>query len=288
VAEPAADGRGRLWLRRAGYFLGIALLLGAIAMVWRQRSTIAAALEAVERPDPIAIAMLAGSVAANVVLSAVFIRLLISRYGRVGMLEMNAVVAAASLANFLPLRPGMFGRIAYHKAVNGIAARDTVKTIIQSLVISLAIAVGLCGVMLLTHEIGRGLVVGVTTPVVLLAAATAIRPARLAATATLVRYLEVLVWAVRYHAAFTLIGAPIEPDVAVAFACVSVVATMVPFVGNGLGIREWAVGLLAPVLTGYQLELGVGAELINRAAELIVITGLGIAGMAWLRRRARG
>ena len=32
-------------------------------------------------------------------------------------------------------------------------------------------------------------------------------------------------------------------------------------------------------------ELGVGAELINRAAELVVIAAAGIWGMSWLRGR---
>ena len=74
-------------------------------------------------------------------------------------------------------------------------------------------------------------------------------------------------------------------EVAIAFACVSVVASMVPLFGNGLGVRQWAIGLLAPVLTTYRLELGVTAELVNLAGELIMLLLLGTAGAAWLARR---
>jgi hypothetical protein len=98
----------------------------------------------------------------------------------------------------------------------------------------------------------------------------------------------VIVWAVRYHAAFTLIGSPIPPATALAFACISMIASMVPLSSNGLGLREWAIGAAAPMLTAYQLELGLTAELVNRAAELAMVTVVGLAGagyLAWLRHR---
>jgi len=68
---------------------------------------------------------------------------------------------------------------------------------------------------------------------------------------------------------------------------VSILISLIPLVSNGLGIREWVVGLLAPVLTTLELSWGVTAELINRAAELIVITIVGLLGTAWLLRHRR-
>jgi hypothetical protein len=62
---------------------------------------------------------------------------------------------------------------------------------------------------------------------------------------------------------------------------------LVPIVGNGLGLREWAVGLAAPLLTPYVLGLGLAADLVNRATELVVILVLGLGGMAWLTWHAR-
>ncbi len=70
--------------------------------------------------------------------------------------------------------------------------------------------------------------------------------------------------------------------------CVSVVAMLVPFVSNGLGIREWAIGLFAPFLGDSTLEIGLTAELVNRAAEIVVVVVAGVAAIVWLRcRRSR-
>ena len=103
----------------------------------------------------------------------------------------------------------------------------------------------------------------------------------------LLRWADLLAWAVRYHAAFALIGAPVGWETAVGLACVSVIAMLVPFVSNGLGLREWAVGLLAPFLAGYSMQEGIAAELVNRAAEIVVILGLGLAGSVWVTRSWR-
>jgi hypothetical protein len=127
----------------------------------------------------------------------------------------------------------------------------------------------------------------VGVPVPLLVAATAFRRSRVWVVAGLIRYLEIMVWAVRYHAAFALLGSPIDANGALAFACVGSVSMLVPFVGNGLGLREWGIGLAAPLLTPYALELGLAAELVNRAAELVVILVLGLGGVAWVAAHAR-
>ncbi len=62
---------------------------------------------------------------------------------------------------------------------------------------------------------------------------------------------------------------------------------LVPTGGNGLGVREWAIGLAAPLLTDYQIELGLTADLVNRAAELVVIVVAGLASITWLGRRGK-
>ena len=128
-------------------------------------------------------------------------------------------------------------------------------------------------------------VVGAPLPV--LAAATAIRSSRIVAAAAFIRYIEVLLLAVRYRAAFALIGAPIDPAMALAIACVSLVVTMIPLSSNGLGLREWAVGLASPLVTPYVLEVGMTAELVNRAAEAVVIVVIGLGAFAWLAWRRR-
>jgi hypothetical protein len=126
---------------------------------------------------------------------------------------------------------------------------------------------------------------GATAPLPIVAVGAIASPkCRVWLGAGLVRYVELLVNAVRYWAAFELIGSPIDHHSAIAFACLSAMATMVPFLSNGLGLREWMIGVVAPLLTTYQMTLGITADLVNRAAEIVVIFGLGIAGLAVLAR----
>ena len=124
-------------------------------------------------------------------------------------------------------------------------------------------------------------------PVPLLLAGATIGQLRVWLLAALLRYAEVLVWGARYYAAFKLIGVPVEPHEALVLACISMIASMVPFVSNGLGLREWAVGLASPLLKVGQLEHGITAELVNRAAEMAVILILGLIGLAYLAARRR-
>jgi hypothetical protein len=282
------------WLKRTGALVGLALLVAAIATVWRGQDMIADALAAVRDPAPRHIALLVVAIAGNIVLTGLMFSILMSRYGRVGLVEMQAVMASATLFNFLPLRPGLFGRVAYHKAVNGIAASDTVKTIVAATFCSILVAAYLAGWMSVAPAIGFPLWIGIAAPLPVLAlaggAAGAGRPWRAWIWAAAVRYLEVLVWAVRYSAAFALIGIPLDATTALALACISIIVTLVPFVSNGLGLREWAIALAAPYLSEAvaQMEYGLTAELVNRSAEIGIVLVAGLLGVAALIRRVRG
>ena len=285
-ARGAAAGY-RQWLPWVGLVAGVGLVAAALYTVAREHETIAEALAAVRHPSLGLVGLLAAAVAANVALSALMLSVLISRYGRVGAVEMQALVAASALLNFLPLRPGLFGRIAYHRAFNAIPAVATVKTVLQAAGLSVSVAAYLALALVISGKLPVPLWVPVGLPVPLLAAASAIRRVRVWVVAALIRYLEIMVWALRYHVVFALLGSPIDLHSAVAFSCLSLVAMLVPFVGNGLGLREWAVGLAAPLLTPYVLGLGLAADLVNRAAELVVILVLGLGGIAWLTWNAR-
>ena len=131
----------RRWLPWAGLVVGLALLAAAIVTDAGERGAITEALAAVRHPSLRRVCLLVVAVAANLVLSALMLRVLISRYGRVAAIEMQALVAASALLNFLPLRPGLFGRIAYHRAFNAIPAIATVKTVLQAAGLSVAVAV---------------------------------------------------------------------------------------------------------------------------------------------------
>ncbi|MHC4107421.1 MAG: hypothetical protein ACYSTY_04965 [Planctomycetota bacterium] len=197
------------------------------------------------------------------------------------------MIASATLLNFLPLRPGLFGRIAYHHAVNGIAVVDSGKTVVQAIGLSAAVAAYLVASLLVTAHLAWSPQAAVILPIPALAVAGLLPAVRVWAWAGLARYLDVLVWSLRYHAAFMLIGSPIAFSSAVAFACLGLIANLVPLLSNGLGAREWAIGLTAPLLTPYVVGLGLTAELVNRAAELIVVVPLGLCGLWFLARRRR-
>ncbi|MHC4774244.1 MAG: hypothetical protein ACYTBR_03140, partial [Planctomycetota bacterium] len=103
TTEPGQHGAAghRRWLGWAGLVVGLGLLGAALFTVAREHETLAGALDAVRRPSLWRVCLLAAAVAANVVLTALMFSVLISRYGRVAAVEMQALVAAAALLNFL-------------------------------------------------------------------------------------------------------------------------------------------------------------------------------------------
>lgn len=271
-------------LKPVGLVIGTALLVGAIAFVAGKEDVLNNALNAIVNPSWPNLLLLIFCVFANIALTGLMFSVLISRYGKVGLLQMQALIAAATLLNFLPLRPGLFGRLAYHKTNNNIPVRHTALTIIQAIGISLGIGIYLMLSLLLCTKTDLPLWVGLGGPLPFFIVASFTSRLRIWALAGLIRYVEVFVWAARYYAAFALIDYSIHIEEALAFACISMIATLVPFFSNGLGIREWAIGLAAPLLTAYQLEHGLTAELVNRTGEIAVVLIAGFIGIICLMR----
>ncbi len=274
------------YARWVGLAFGVVLVVAAVATVVTQREKIGTAFAAIRHPDAVDVVVLFGTVFANIVLTGLMFSVLMSRHGRVGLVEMQALIAAAALANYLPLRPGLFGRAAYHKAFNDIAVGATVKVTLVALAISVAIAAYLAIALFIAGGalIPLWVVVGGAVPALV---TVALVPAsRRIGAAALIRYVEVLLLAIRYQAAFALIGSPIDPAVALTISCVAVVVTLIPLTGNGLGLREWAVGIAALQLTDYVLELGLAADLVNRTAEALFVAVVGLGSFAWLASRS--
>ncbi len=283
--DAGRGGASASWLRPAATALGLLLVAAAAVAVALRREELAAALRAVARPGAAPLALLAAAVAANVGLSGALFSVLVRPHGRVGLIEMQALIAASTLLNFLPAKPGVLGRIAWHRLYNAIPATATVTTILQAAGLSVLVAAYLAGGLAASSRLGFSLWIVVAAPLPVLGLAAAWRAARVPAAAVALRYAELLVWAVRYHAAFALVGTPVDHGSALALACVSMVTMLVPFFGNGLGIREWAIGLASPHLAGAALGAGLAAELVNRGAEIAVVALLGGAGSGWLARR---
>ena len=280
------DRHHRARYRRLGAVAGALLIGAAVVAVWRDEAIVASLGRALRSPRWDALGVLVLSVLVNQVLTSGVFWTLMRRHGEVGFGEMNALVAASSLGNYVPMQAGSLGRMAYHRAVHGIPVRTSLVAILQAMA---ATAVATCAVgtvVLLSRGAGAPWWAAGLVPLAWLP--LAIEPAwRPFATVMVLRSTEVLAWAAHAWAAFALSGWPIGPETALGAALVASAANLVPFVGNGLGIREWAVALAAPVLGGYERDAGLAAELAGRAVDVVVAVPLGLAGFAALVRRAR-
>jgi uncharacterized membrane protein YbhN (UPF0104 family) len=280
------DRGHRALYRRIGTVAGIALAAAAAIAVWRNPAIADSLGRAARNPDWPALALLAASCLATQALTSAVFWILMRRHGAVGILEMNELVAASTLGNYVPLQAGSIGRMAYHKAVHGIPVRTSLVVILQAMA---ATAIATCAVgaaALLARGGGAPWWTAAAVPFVWLPLAVD-RGWRPFALVMAIRSAEVLAWALHAWAAFRLSGWPVPAETAVGAALVASAANLVPFVGNGLGIREWAVALAAPVLGGYERDAGLAAELTGRAIDVAVALPLGMLAIAALVRRAR-
>ena len=243
------------------------------------------ALAALRDPPPLATALVLASVAVSVLLSGWLFHELTRRFGAVPFWEMQWLIAAASLANYLPLKPGLLGRVAYLSARHGIRPADSVRTILEAIGLSAASCASFLAGLVALRALGIDGGWALAAPLAVLPALS-LKPVWWLARALAIRQCEIALWTLRYWAVFQLVDAPIGLDTAVVLGSVSVIATLVPFVSNGLGVREWAIGLLAPLIAhdSVSMSQAIVAELVHRVAELAVVTPLGLFGFAMLAR----
>jgi uncharacterized membrane protein YbhN (UPF0104 family) len=285
---PRIPERARRWIRAVGLVVGLACFALAIHVAVREREEFAKAIDALRDPDPLAVAMVLLSVAVGAALSGLLFHLLMRRFGRVPFWEMEALISASAFANYLPLKPGFVGRVAYHRLRHGIRASHTLRTIVEAIALSGTVA----GVFLLSllalRALGAPGELALLAPA-LLAPAMRLPSVRGLSQALLVRQAELALWTLRYWAVFRLVGVPIDLETAIVLASVSVIATLLPIVSNGLGIREWVIGLLAPMISHEPVSTSqaIVAELVHRAAEIAVMTPLGVGAILYLVRLNR-
>jgi uncharacterized membrane protein YbhN (UPF0104 family) len=290
VSEESALSRARRsrMLRIAGLAFGLLCFAGAIWTAVREREEFARAIDALKDPPPAAVAAVLVSVAIGAVLSAVLFHILMKRFGRVPFWEMQALIVATAFANYLPLKPGFVGRVAYHRLRHDIRATHTVRTVVEAIALSGTVAslflLSLLGLRALELPGEWSLM----APSLLGFAGFSPR-LRTLALALLVRQAELALWTVRYWAVFRLVGAPIDLETAIVLGSVSVIATLLPIVSNGLGIREWVIGILAPLISHEPVSTSqaIVAELVHRVAEISVMAPLGIASIVVLYRHNR-
>ena len=285
-ADVPARGRRRTVLRLAGFGAGAALVVAAVSIAMGERDSFARALDAVREAPPGKIAVLLLAVAAGVVLTAALFHLLMRRYGEIPFAEMAAVIGAASFANYLPLKPGFAGRVAYHRLRHGIRAVDTLRAMIEAIALSGTTAAIILGGLFLLHALGIPAALALFGPALLAGLAL---PSRLRALALplVLRQAEFALLALRYWIAFSLVGSPIGVEAALVLASANALASFVPFVAGSLGLREWLTGLITPLVSPETFAAGVAAELVHRVAELAVVGPIGLGSAAFLARHVR-
>ena len=287
-AVPKARSRAR---RVVGFVVSLSLLALAIGAVAFRHEDIAQALDHARRAPLWMIALSVVLPPLNLLLIGSSLWFITIRYGRVGFTEMISLVTSAWLLNFLPMKPGLMGRIAYHKRVNDIRVRDSARALGESVAMSVISTGLLLGValLLLGTQSAWMVVVGVGAPGAVLLilsvflAARSLNLARLGA-AMLLRYLDILVWIARYALLFELLDAPLTLGDTVLVTAASQLAQLIPFAGNGLGVREWGVGL-AGAASGATHAVSLTADLLNRASELVLAVPIALWATARVARR---
>lgn len=293
-------------LRRAlATLAGVALLAAAVWACLRAGIDPARAWSQIRQADPfLVVALFALPLASWACTTGCFWALTL-RHGRVGAVEMSALMSASWLLNYLPLKPGLAGRVAYHKAVNGIDVKSSIQVVGLAIACAgVSIAAGLLIATVVRPAWGAWATAGaLASPLAVTGGMYALirlgppkhRHRGMRVLALCFRYGDLLAWAGRYLVAFELMGRSITPREALAIAAVSQAATLVPLIGNGLGLREWAVGLAAASLPAWfagaggrpEVALGLGADLLNRTAEVLVALPAGLWGAWWVARRVR-
>ena len=264
------------WLALA---IGVVLLVGAIMMAATQVNW-----EQLKQAEPWQVAVLVTAVATNLVMSAVLwwsVTLSFDAKPKVGLGRMFALVCASGLLNYLPLRPGLFGRAAFLKMRHSLPLRQSAWIMV--------VILGLSGLVLG----GAAAIVQFISPdfqyeVALAAAVLATIAAPIAAGRMLrrkivagwlwvpVRIADVLVSAVRLWVVFEVVGQPIGYGEAVLAASAGLFVSMIGITPNGLGLREWAIAGVTSATSGH---VGFAAAVIDRGVEAVVVTLAGLWAM---------
>lgn len=287
-------------IRTALFLVGAGLFALAIYAAWVGSSDgMRAFARAAERPRELA--ALIGLPLVCLALASMSFWMLTLRFGRVGCVEMFALLGGAWLLNYLPLKPGVAGRVAYHKHVNAIDFRWSLVVVIQSICVGLAcfgtqVTLASIAAERAWSEWGRASLIASPLVVAVIGLAIprkgSLEHAWRYSAAFGFRYADSLVWSVRYWLLFSVAGRPVGVGTASAIAGISQSASLIPIAGNGLGVREWMVGLAARSLPEWYgkpgempIAFGVSAELLNRACEVVVAVPVGLLSLWWLTKR---
>lgn len=279
----------------AGFAIGLILIGVAVLVLLRNEEDLRTAIDEARKAPVwlVALALLLPTL--NAFFVAVSFWVLMRRFGRVPFGDMVALIASAWLLNYLPLRPGLVGRLAFHKFVHGVHLRSSVAVSVALAIMSALAAAHLLavGAAVATNIwLGLGTILVTTGAVWWLSGFAADRspagavPRGALRHALLYRYVDMLVWALRMWVCFRIVGADLTPTAALLIASAVQVALLFPLTGGGLGVVEWAVGVVAGIVAvSASAETGLAASLVNRAAEVLIVIPVGLFGTAYVAKR---
>ncbi|MBY0312479.1 MAG: lysylphosphatidylglycerol synthase domain-containing protein [Phycisphaerales bacterium] len=307
------------WSRFA---VGLLLIIAAIWVVATQGDSLRAAWGSIQDASPWHIAAVLLLPLSSMVITTTIFWLLTRRLGRVSWWEMSALIGSAWLLNMLPFKPGLIGRIAYHKAISGIPIAKSIAVVVIAMVVGtigialtlLAVAISMPGD---AHAGLRWLVAAGAMLVAIIATLVAKRTfrgrfrqliqSRLGelGICLALRIIDTLLWALRYQLAFELIGVPADYRSCIIFAGVSQIAGQMPV---QLGLREWTVGIaagifgqssatagniaappptIAAAVSVQGVLPGLQADLLTRAAEIACALPIGIISYFWIAQKLK-
>lgn len=287
----AEERRGRRIWRGATLAAGVALLVAAaVYAAWGIDWTV------LRQADPWQAAALAGLVALNLALTGLLFWSITRSFDAVppvGPGRMVALICASALLNYLPLlRPGLVGRAAYLKVKHNLPVRQSV--LILAVVLALAVVVlpvsALVLVAVPANTAGVRWWALVVSWVVLSAATGPVARQLLRRQVAQpwqwvpLRAADMLVSAARLWLAFNIVGAPIGYAEAVVAGAASLLVRIVGLTPNGLGLSEWVVAVITPLVAPVSTAAGAAAALVDRVVELLVVLVAGAVGTVGLRK----
>ena len=273
------------------FVLSMVLLVGAGYFVYTATDGLEGVWDSVRTAPWWMIALIILGPMGNHISVAMCLQALQSRHGKVGIIEMYVLVGSAWLFNYMPMRPGLIGRIGYHKSINNIRLRDSLESSVWSGILA-GIANGLmlpiaCLMMMVPQGWSLLLPFVPVVVAILLSMVLTGRRKKLIILALAYRQLDVIVWLGRYWLAFEVLGLDLSIGDIAGISAVSQLASLMPLTGSGIGFREWAVGLMASA-GGHAMGTAMAGDLINRAAETFVVVPVGLVCTALVARHWKG
>lgn len=269
------------------FIFGLLLLSGAAYFVYKSTNGLEGVWDSVKSAPWWMIVLIIISPMGNHLSVSMCLHSLQSRHGKIRVGEMFVLIGSAWMFNYLPMRAGLIGRIGYHKSINKIRIRDSLESSIWSGVLAGISNVILLGVAMVMTMIGeKWAITLLAVPVACFFVFALFMPTRnttLLMRALAYRQIDVIVWLGRYWLAFEVLGLDMNiGDIAVVSA-VSQLASLMPLTGSGVGFREWAVGLMASA-GGHAMGTAMAGDIINRAAETMIVVPVGLVCTAVVAR----